>query len=76
MKLLLVRHPTVSVDPGVCYGATDVDLAAVLGMPVAHLFRLRVDMGSVSTVTLDGGGDVVEFVNLRLQPQGGGAPGA
>ncbi len=47
-------------------------LAALLGMPVAHLFRLRVDLGSVSTVTLDTGGDVVEFMNLRLQPP---APG-
>jgi broad specificity phosphatase PhoE len=47
-------------------------LAAALGMPVAHLFRLRVDMGSVSAVTLDGGGDVVEFVNLRLQPPAAG----
>lgn len=49
-------------------------LATVLGMPVAHLFRLRVDMGSVSTVTLDGGGDVVEFMNLRLKPSAGAAP--
>ena len=43
-------------------------LAALLGMPVPHLFRLRVDMGSVSTVTLAPGGDVLEFMNLRLQP--------
>jgi len=43
-------------------------LAAVLGMPLAQIFRLRVDLGSVSTVTLDAGGDVVEFTNLRLQP--------
>ncbi len=43
-------------------------LAALLGMPLPHLFRLRVDMGSVSTVTLAPGGDVLEFMNLRLQP--------
>ena len=43
-------------------------LAQALGMPVPHLFRLRVDMGSVSTLTLDAGGDVLEFMNLRLQP--------
>jgi broad specificity phosphatase PhoE len=43
-------------------------LAGVLGMPLAHLLRLRVDLGSVTTVTLDGGGDVLEFMNLRLQP--------
>lgn len=42
-------------------------LASLLGMPVPHLFRLRIDLGSVSCVTLDAGGDVVEFMNLRLQ---------
>lgn len=43
-------------------------LTTLLGMPATQLFRLRVDMGSVSTVTLDAGGDVLEFMNLRLQP--------
>lgn len=51
-------------------------LASVLGMPVAHLFRLRVDMGSVSTVTLSAGEDVLEFMNLRLQPQPGAVQGS
>jgi alpha-ribazole phosphatase len=45
-------------------------LAAVLGMPAAHLLRLRVDLGSVTSVTLAAGGDVLEFMNLRLQPPG------
>ena len=42
-------------------------LASILGMEPAQLFRLRVDLGSVSTVTLGEGGDVLEFMNLRLQ---------
>jgi alpha-ribazole phosphatase len=50
-------------------------LTSVLGMPVPQLFRLRVDMGSVSAVTLDAGGDVLEFMNLRLQPAAQAPPG-
>jgi alpha-ribazole phosphatase len=45
-------------------------LASVLGMDPAQLFRLRVDLGSVSTVSLGEGGDVLEFMNLRLQSSG------
>ncbi len=41
-------------------------LADVLGMPLPNLFRLRVDPGSLSTLTLDSGGAVVEFVNFKL----------
>lgn len=51
-------------------------LAALLGMPVPYLFRLRIDPGSVSTVTLAASGDVVEFMNLRLQPPDRAGPGA
>jgi alpha-ribazole phosphatase len=43
-------------------------LASALGMSVPQMFRLRIDYGSVSTLTLDEGGDVMEFMNLRLQP--------
>ena len=28
MKLILIRHTSVSVAPGICYGHTDVDLAS------------------------------------------------
>lgn len=28
MDLVLIRHPAVAVEPGVCYGSTDVPLAA------------------------------------------------
>lgn len=42
-------------------------LASILGMEPSQLFRLRVDFGSVSTVSLGEGGDVLEFMNLRLQ---------
>jgi alpha-ribazole phosphatase len=45
-------------------------LATVLGMEASQLFRLRIDLGSVSTVTLGEGGDVLEFMNLRLQSSG------
>ena len=45
-------------------------LASVLGMQPAQLFRLRVDLGSVSTVSLGEGGDVLEFMNLRLHSPG------
>ena len=45
-------------------------LASILGMEPAQLFRLRVDIGSVSTVTLGEVGDVLEFMNLRLQSSG------
>lgn len=41
-------------------------LADALGMPLSNLFRLRVDPGSLSTLTLDSGGVVVEFVNFKL----------
>ena len=49
-------------------------LSTLLGMPLAHLLRLRIDLGSVSTLSLDSGGDVLEFMNLRLQSPV--APGA
>lgn len=42
-------------------------LASILGMERSQLFRLRVDLGSVSTMTLGEAGDVLEFMNLRLQ---------
>ena len=41
-------------------------LAHALGAPLAQLFRLRVDPGSVSVVTLTGDVPVVELVNLTV----------
>lgn len=45
-------------------------LASVLGMQPSQLFRLRIDLGSASTVSLGEGGDVLEFMNLRLHSSG------
>jgi alpha-ribazole phosphatase len=42
-------------------------LASILGMERSQLFRLRVDFGAVSTATLGESGEVLEFMNLRLQ---------
>ncbi|KAB0652557.1 alpha-ribazole phosphatase, partial [Burkholderia territorii] len=28
MDLVLIRHPAVAVEPGICYGRSDVPLAA------------------------------------------------
>jgi alpha-ribazole phosphatase len=41
-------------------------IADALGMPLANLIRLRIDYGSLSTLTLDTSGVVVEFVNFKL----------
>jgi alpha-ribazole phosphatase len=46
-------------------------LALALAMPLQHLFRLRVDPGSVSVVTLSNDPPIVELVNLTLR---GNAP--
>jgi hypothetical protein len=35
-------------------------------MPLSNLLRLRIDYGSLSTLTLDASGVVVEFVNFKL----------
>ncbi len=43
-------------------------LADALGMPLPNLFRLRVDPGSLSTLTLEPDDAVVEFVNFKLLP--------
>ena len=57
-------------------------LAHVLGMPLPNLFRLRIDPGSLSTLTLDSGTAVIEFVNFKLLSantpgiDGGGNPPA
>jgi alpha-ribazole phosphatase len=38
MKLILVRHPQPAIDPGLCYGASDVPVAgAELARVLAHL---------------------------------------
>lgn len=37
MDLYLIRHPAVAVAPGVCYGASDVPLAAPLDDAISHL---------------------------------------
>ncbi|CAJ8142162.1 phosphoglycerate mutase family protein [Burkholderia pseudomallei] len=31
MDVVLIRHPAVALGTGVCYGASDVPLAAMLG---------------------------------------------
>ncbi|MDX1432192.1 MAG: histidine phosphatase family protein [Gammaproteobacteria bacterium] len=41
-------------------------LAEVLAAPLAHLFRLRVDPGSLSVVTLDGDAAIIEMMNLTI----------
>jgi alpha-ribazole phosphatase len=41
-------------------------IADALGMPLANLIRLRIDFGSLSTLTLAASGVVVEFVNFKL----------
>jgi alpha-ribazole phosphatase len=44
-------------------------LALALAMPLQHLFRLRVDPGSVSVMTLSSDPPIVELVNLTLRGQ-------
>jgi alpha-ribazole phosphatase len=41
-------------------------IADALGMPLGNLLRLRIEYGSLSTLTLDSSGVVVEFVNFKL----------
>lgn len=41
-------------------------IADALGMPLGNLLRLRIEFGSLSTLTLDAGDIVVEFVNFKL----------
>lgn len=41
-------------------------IADALGMPLANLLRIRIAYGSLSTLTLDASGVVVEFVNFKL----------
>lgn len=50
-------------------------LADLLGLPAANLFRLQVDVGAVSAVRLDRGGDVLEFANRGLEAAVAGGPG-
>lgn len=44
-------------------------LALALAMPLHHLFRLRVDPGSVSVMTISSDPPIVELVNLTLRGQ-------
>lgn len=40
MELALIRHPPVAVAPGLCYGASDVALAASVDQDIARLKAL------------------------------------
>ncbi|KVE39329.1 alpha-ribazole phosphatase family protein [Burkholderia sp. TSV86] len=45
MDLVLIRHPAVAVDPHVCYGGSDVPLAADAALGAADILRRLRSLG-------------------------------
>ncbi|TGB20463.1 alpha-ribazole phosphatase, partial [Burkholderia thailandensis] len=39
MDVVLIRHPAVAIDEGVCYGSSDVPLAAGAAAGAAAILR-------------------------------------
>ena len=53
MELILVRHPAVAIEAGICYGQSDVPLAAPARIVAADLARRLADLTAVEPHRID-----------------------
>ena len=44
MKLTLIRHTSLQIEPGICYGQSDIDVAASFANEVANTKKKLVEL--------------------------------